>query len=194
MANHLTLSELNGIIQQVLNDAVGIQSFWVVADITEHTYKESNGYHYFELVEKDPHTNLIVAKIKGAAWGNASLKIKTFESITGQKFTNNIHVLAKVRVSYHKVYGLSVNLEDVDPSFTLGVIEARRQQTLLRLVTAYPEIVRKRGDIYHTRNAVLVLPPVISRLAVISSATSAGNEDFKHTLLHNPYGYPSCAK
>lgn len=188
-SSHLTLSQLNGIIQSKLNEAFFMQHFWIVADITEHSYKEKTGYHYFEFVEKDVRTNLIVAKIKGAAWGNASQKIKDFEKSTGQRFTNNIHVLAKVSINFHKVFGLSLELLEIDPSFTLGVIETKRQETLLRLVTSYPTIIQKRGDQYSTYNSSLELPPVISHLAVISSQTSAGNEDFKHTLKNNPYGY-----
>lgn len=161
----------------------------MVADVTEHSFKEGNGYHYFELVEKDTATNRIVAKIKAAAFGNASRKISTFEQVTGQKFTDNIQILAKVRVTFHSVFGLSLTLEDVDPHFTLGVIERRRQETLLRLSTDYPDFIRKEGEGYRTKNSLLELPPVISRIAVISSATSAGNEDFRHTLRHNQYGY-----
>nr|WP_181715771.1 exodeoxyribonuclease VII large subunit [Chryseobacterium sp.]QJS06496.1 Exodeoxyribonuclease VII, large subunit [Chryseobacterium sp.] len=188
-SSRLTLSQLNGIIQSKLNDVFFMQYFWIVADITEHSFKDKTGYHYFEFVEKDVITNLIVAKIKGAAWGNASQRIKDFEKSTGQIFTNNIHVLAKVSVNFHKVFGLSLELIEIDPSFTLGVIETKRQETLLRLVTSYPTIIQKRGEQYSTYNSSLELPPVISRLAVISSQTSAGNEDFKHTLMNNPYGY-----
>lgn len=186
---HISLSTLNGIIQSKLNEAFFMQQFWIVADITEHSFKEKTGYHYFEFVEKNVTTNLIVAKIKGAAWGNASQKIKDFEKSTGQRFTNNIHVLAKVSVNFHKVFGLSLELIEIDPSFTLGVIETKRQETLLRLVTSYPTIIQKRGEQYSTYNSSLELPPVISHLAVISSQTSAGNEDFKHTLINNSYGY-----
>jgi len=188
-SSRLTLYQLNGIIQSKLNDAFFMQHFWIVADITEHSFKEKTGYHYFEFVEKDVRTNLIVAKIKGAAWGNASQRIKDFEKSTGQRFTNNIHVLAKVSINFHKVFGLSLELLEIDPSFTLGVIETKRQETLLRLVTNYPAIIQKRGEQYITYNSSLELPPVISHLAVISSQASAGNEDFKHTLINNSYGY-----
>lgn len=188
-SSHLTLSQLNDIIQSKLNEAFFMQQFWIIADITEHSFKEKSGYHYFEFVEKDVRTNLIVAKIKGAAWGNASQKIKDFEKSTGQRFTNNIHVLVKVIINFHKVHGLSLNLIEIDPSYTLGVIETKRQETLSRLVTNYPTVINKKGDHYYTYNSSLKLPPVISHIAVISSQTSAGNEDFKHTLTNNSYGY-----
>ncbi|WP_373797534.1 exodeoxyribonuclease VII large subunit [Kaistella sp.] len=131
-----------------------MQHFWIVADITEHSFKQKTGYHYFEFVEKDVRTNLIVAKIKGAAWGNASQRIKDFEKSTGQRFTNNIQVLAKVSINFHKVFGLSLELLEIDPSFTLGVIETKRQETLLRLVTNYPIIIQKVGEEYKTYNSM----------------------------------------
>lgn len=188
-SSHITLSHLNGIIQDTITSSFSNRSFWVVADITEHSYKDATGYHYFEFVEKNPQTNTIIAKIKGAAWGDASKKIKRFEEITGQKFTNNINVLTRVSVSFHKVFGLTLNVEEIDPNFTLGVIEAKRQETLLRLLTNFPDVIQKRGNQYFTKNKSLPLPPVISKIAVISSKTSAGNEDFKHTLINNSYGF-----
>lgn len=81
-----------------------------MADITEYSFKEKTGYHYFEFVEKDVLTNLIVAKMKGAAWGNASQRIKDFEASSGRKFTNNIQVLAQVSINFHKVFRLSLEL------------------------------------------------------------------------------------
>jgi len=186
---HITLSQLNGIIQATLNNSFSLKYFWIVADVTEHSFKSSTGYHYFEFVEKDPGTNRISAKIKGAAWGGATLKIKEFENATGQKFTSNINVLVRVKVRYHPVFGLSLDLEDIDSNFTLGVIETKRQTTLNKLLSKYPDVVRREDDIFITRNSLLKLPRVISRIAIISSETSAGNEDFRHSMLHNPYGY-----
>ena len=109
--SHFTLSELNDLIQAAINGALGSRSFWIVANVTVHSHKVASGYHYFEFVEKDASTNRIVAKIKGSAWGSASQRIRVFETVTGRKFTNNMHVLVKVRVNYHKVYGLSLELE-----------------------------------------------------------------------------------
>lgn len=186
---HITLSQLNGIIQTTLNKSFNLKYFWIVADVTEYSFKSSTGYHYFEFVEKDQETNRISAKIKGAAWGGASLKIKEFENATGQRFTNNINVLVRVKVRYHPVFGLSLDLEDIDSNFTLGVIESKRQTTLQKLLSKHPDIVEKKDDIFVTRNSLLKLPPVISRIAIISSETSAGNEDFRHSLLNNSYGY-----
>ncbi|MGN6509121.1 MAG: exodeoxyribonuclease VII large subunit [Chitinophaga sp.] len=185
-ANHIRLSELNARISSVIETAFSTQQFWVIADITNHTFRPQKNYHNFELVEKD--ANGIIAKIAGQAWGTGSSRIRDFEQVTGQRFTNNINVLIRVNVTFHNVYGLSLELVDIDTNFTLGVLEQQRQATLAALVENN-DFIQKDGDRYITRNNQLKLPAVIQQIAVISSSTSAGGEDFKHTLQNNPFGY-----
>ncbi len=185
---YLRLSELNAAIAGVLGDAFGRHSFWLVADITSHTYKPTRQYHSFELVEKDEHAQQIVAKMSCKAWGLASGRIQKFEEQTGQRFGNDIHVLIRVQVSFHNVYGLSLNLLDIDAHFTLGVLARQRMATLERLV-AENAFIQKEGERFRTRNSELPLPHVIQKIALISSVTSAGAEDFKHTLQHNTQQY-----
>jgi exodeoxyribonuclease VII large subunit len=187
--NHIRLSELNGKINDAINRAFSSVTYWVIADVTNHTFRPHKNYHSFELVEKDPASSNIIAKMAGKAWGTGSGKIAHFEKVTGQRFTNDINVLVNVSVQYHPVYGLQVNINDIDPNFTLGVLEQQRQATLERLVTENPSFIRKVGATYQTRNNQLSLNPVIQKIAFISSKTSAGGEDFKHTLANNPYGY-----
>jgi exodeoxyribonuclease VII large subunit len=88
-------------------------------------------------------------------------------------------VLAQVSVSYHPVFGLSVNVKDIDPSFSLGERARVRQETIDRLTR----------DGLIRLNSQLPLPKVIQRIAVISSATAAGYGDFVNQLEQNPYGY-----
>jgi exodeoxyribonuclease VII large subunit len=186
---HLRLSELNAKIGEIISNTFASVNFWVIADITNHTFRAHKNYHNFELVEKDPHSSNIIAKIQGKAWGSGSVKISNFERITGQKFTNNINVLVNVSVKFHAIYGLQLTVNDIDVNFTLGLLEQQRRATLERLATENPSFIVKTGDQYITKNNQLQLNSVIQRIALISSRTSAGGEDFKHTLKHNPYGY-----
>jgi exodeoxyribonuclease VII large subunit len=78
---------------------------------------------------------------------------------------------------------------DIDTSFTVGLLEQQKQQTLLRLTTECAGFIRREGDRYVTRNNQLALNRVIQRLAVITSGNSAGYQDFRHTLEHNHFGY-----
>ena len=187
--HHIKLSELNKKIQAVIESNFNELTLWVIADITNHSFKEKTNCHYFDLVEKSENSNELIAKISGKAWGTGASKIREFERITGQKFTNNINVLVRVKVNYHVVFGLSLDILEVDVNFTIGVLEQQRQATLASLVANNPEVITKVGERYITRNAKIPLPMIIQRIAVVSSKTSAGNEDFKHTLLNNPYGY-----
>lgn len=185
----IKLSELTGQIQQAIDGVFGHKTFWVIADITNYTYKPQSNYHYFELVEKDQSAARIVAKVAGRAWGNASLNISNFEKATGQKFKNDINVLIQVSVQYNPAFGLQLNLLDIDTNFTLGRFEQQRKETLERLLRENQAFIKRAGDGYVTRNSSLVLNHVIQRIAVISSDTSAGFQDFKHTLEHNSFGY-----
>lgn len=186
---HIRLSELNGKIYDTLKQTFSNVTYWVIADVTSHTYRAQKNYHNFELVEKDPDSNNIIAKISGKAWGTGTSKIANFERVTGQKFTNNINVLVNVSIEYHPIYGLQINVIDIDTNFTLGVLEQQRQATLTKLLEENSLYIKKVGDQYYTKNNQLNLPMVIQKIAMVTSATSAGGEDFKHTLLNNQYNY-----
>lgn len=185
---YIRLSQLSEKIQDAISSRFRGQTFWVVADITSHSFKADKKIHYFELVEKAEKNSAITAKIMGKAWGEGAVHLSDFEKKTGQRFTNNLHVLVKVSVDYHPLYGLSVNVLDIDASFTLGVLEQQRNATLKRLV-AENDFIIKTAEGYSTLNSRLKLPLAIQRVAVISASNSAGNEDFRHTLEHNNFGY-----
>ncbi|MFH7018617.1 exodeoxyribonuclease VII large subunit [Flavobacterium sp. FlaQc-47] len=185
---YIRLSALNDMIHDTLNSRFAGQRFWVLADITNHSYKADKKIHYFELVEKAQNGNWITAKMMGKSWGGGALRIEEFEKNTGQVFTNNLHVLVQVSVDYHPLYGLSVSVLDIDSNFMLGILEQQRNATLERLVKEN-DFIQKEGDGYSTFNSRLKLPAVIQKVAVISSSSSAGNEDFRHTMQHNDFGY-----
>lgn len=187
--HYITLSQLAATIQGTIRNAFTGYSAWVVADITSHSFYPAKGYHYFDLVEKDPRSHQLTAKLSATAWGNGSMRIREFENVTGQRFSNDMQVLVKVAVEYHPVYGLKLSLLDIDPSFTIGMLEQQKQATLQRLLTECGDIVRKTPEGYITFNKQLSLSPVIQRIAVISSASSAGYQDFMHTLQANAYRY-----
>jgi exodeoxyribonuclease VII large subunit len=185
---YIRLSALNDMIHDTISAGFASQRFWVLADITNHSYKADKKIHYFELVEKAQDGNAITARMMGKSWGAGAVRIEEFEKNTGQAFTNNLHVLVQVSVDYHPLYGLSVSVLDIDSNFMLGILEQQRKATLERLVREN-DFIQKEGDGYSTFNSRLRLPAVIQRVAVISSSSSAGNEDFRHTMQHNDFGY-----
>lgn len=185
----IRLSELTSQIREAIDGVFGNRTFWVIADVTSHTYKAQSNYHYFELVEKDKSSSKILTRIAGRAWGNAAINISNFEQATGQKFKNDINVLVQVSVQYNPAFGLQLNLVDIDTNFTLGLFEQQRKETLERLLRENPDFIQLAGTQYITRNNCLSLNKVLQHIAVISSATSAGYQDFRHTLDHNAFGY-----
>jgi exodeoxyribonuclease VII large subunit len=185
----IRLSQLTSHISQAIKDAFSNKTFWVVADITNHSYKSKDNWHFFVLAEKQEGSNAIVAKLEAVAWKEGSSRILEFERMTGQKFTNDIHVLVKVIVDYNSLHGLKLTLVDIDPNFTIGALEQQKQAILHRLLTECHEYVQKIGDAYITRNNRLKLNFVIQRVALIGSSSSAGYEDFIHTLQKNTYQY-----
>jgi len=185
----IRLSELTTQISNAINGVFGSNTFWVVADVSNYTFKPQSNFHYFELVEKDKSSSKILAKISGRAWGNAAVNISNFEKATGQQFKNDINVLVQVAVQYNPAFGLQLNLLDIDTSFTLGRFEQQRKETLEKLLRDNPTFIRLEDGQYRTRNSDLQLNMVMQRIAVISSDTSAGYLDFKHTLATNTFGY-----
>jgi exodeoxyribonuclease VII large subunit len=185
----IKLSDLTRKVQQAISGMFAGQTYWIVADVTNYSRYEHKGYHYFDLVEKQEHSSTIIAKVAAVAWGVGAERIKEFEIVTGQQFKNDINILAKVSVTYHAVYGLQITLLDIDTNFTIGLLEQQKQQTLLQLLRDCPDFIQKSGNLYITRNNQLELNPVIQQIAVVTSANSAGYQDFKHTLDTNRFGY-----
>ncbi|MEO7522890.1 MAG: exodeoxyribonuclease VII large subunit [Ferruginibacter sp.] len=186
---HIKLSDLTRQIQKLINDHFFKKTYWVVGEISNLRYYPAKNYYFFDFVEKDADSNLVLTTVKTSAWSNAINSIKKFERITGQKFDNNIQVLLSVSVEYHITYGLKLNMLDVDPAFTLGNLEKQRQETLLKLVSANPGYIKLVDGEFITYNKSLLLNRVIQNIALIASESSDGYKDFKHELLNNEYHY-----
>jgi len=172
----LSVLQLTTHIQQVLEKELE-PLVWVVGELSDFR-QAPQGHVYFELVEKQG--NQVQAKIRANLWQFTYRSVAAkFEAVTGNSLKNGMKVLAQVSVTYHPVYGLSLNVKDIDPSFSLGERARIRQETIAKLT--------QEGSI--GKNARLLLPRVIQRIAIISSATAAGYGDFINQLDGNPQGY-----
>lgn len=174
-----SLFELNQMIRQQVSAAFPA-SVWVLAEISE-LRENANGHCYLELIEKDKATDRIVAKMKATIWASTYRLLKAyFESVVGESLKPGFMVLTSCTVEFHEVFGISLSINDIDPTFTLGEIASQRLQWLAQL--------ESEGML--TMNKQLTLSILPQRIAVISSATAAGYGDFIDQLHHNPYGYP----
>lgn len=185
----LKLSDLTGSIERMFQKFYDNKQFWVIADVTDHKYYSNKDHHYLALVEKKEGSNDIVSKISTVVWKEGSARIREFENTTGQQFKNSINVMVKVKVGYQSAYGLKLTIVDISTEFTIGVLEKHKQETLERLLKECPQYIKKSGEDYLSFNKELQFNAVIQRIAVVTSSSSAGYQDFQHTLDKNNFGY-----
>lgn len=153
------------------------QRLWVKAEISSLSRKQ-NGHCYLELSQSEGGG--VVAKTRATIWAfRWNMIDQRFRSVTGSSLEAGMEILASVQVSYHPLYGFSLNIDDIDPEFTLGANERRRQETIERLTREGLLDLQKR----------LRLPALPYSLAVISAPGAAGFGDFRHHLIDNEYGF-----
>jgi exodeoxyribonuclease VII large subunit len=176
MEGPISLLVLNQLIKNTLENYLDA-SYWVIAEIGE--IKQGTGGHaYLDLVEKQG--SQLSAKLRANIWSYSYRTIASrFNSVTGQNLRQGMKILAYATVTYHELYGISLNIKDIDPNYTLGERARQRQEILEKL----------KSEGLTELNKGLPLPTVPQRIAVISSATAAGYGDFINQLQNNVFGY-----
>lgn len=174
----LSLSELNGLVKRSIRNSLP-DTYWVQAELSD-VRSNYSGHCYLEFIQKDVSGNHLIAKARGTIWSNIYKMLKPyFEQETGQAFASGIKVLVRVSVDFHELYGYSLTVLDIDPTYTVGDMERKRREILRQL--------EEEGVI--DLNKELEMPLLPQRVAVISSATAAGYGDFCNQLANNPRGY-----
>jgi exodeoxyribonuclease VII large subunit len=178
MTEKLTLTELQLIIRDSLYTTLP-DFYWVIAEISE-IKENSAGHCYLELIEKHPIDKNVKSRIKAIIWSSRYRFLKSlFKNIAGDELREGFKILAKAKVEYHELYGLSLIISDIDPSFTIGEMAIKRQQIIQQL--------EKEG--IFSMNKELDFPLVPQRVAIISSNSAAGYTDFIRHLKENSFGY-----
>ena len=173
--NSLSLYELNNLVRSTLEMTM-CDEYWVHAEISE---LRENRHCYLEFAQKDALGNGLMAKARGQVWANRWAYLRShFENTTGQRLRVGMQVLVKVEVTFHELYGYSLNVLDIDPTYTLGDIARRRKEIMDKI----------RAEGIEDMNKELPLPRLIQRIAVISAATAAGYGDFSNQLHNNARG------
>ena len=170
-----SLSELCGYIQEVLENELP-ERYWVRAEIASMSVR---GHCYMELVEKADN-GILAAKVRATCWNNVYNLLSTyFIHETGQSLQVGLQVMLEVSVEFHAVYGLSLNIWNIDPTYTLGDLAKQRQATIRQLTE----------DGVLELQQTLKIPSLPRRIAVVSSADAAGYEDFYAQLKNNRFGF-----
>jgi len=173
---HYSLRELQLAVKARLGEAFPLP-VWVAAEISELKVNYS-GHCFLELVEKGGSNGVPCAKASAVIWRSLYGRLDAyFSSATGRRLEVGLKVLLRVTVSFHELYGFSLQIQDIDPNYTLGDWEQQRQQTIARL----------QQDGVWDMNRELTIPPAPQRVAVVSSASAAGYRDFNKELARSPY-------
>ena len=170
-----SLKELCDWIQEIVENDLP-NRYWVCAEIASMSVR---GHCYMELVEK-AENGVLAAKVRATCWSNVyHLLSAYFLQETGQSLHTGLQVMLEVSVEYHAVYGLSLNVWNIDPTYTLGDLAKQRQATIQQLTEDGVMDLQK----------ALQIPSLPRRVAVISSADAAGYGDFCDQLKHNRFGF-----
>ena len=164
---HLSLTEFNALIRETI--ALQFRhSYWITAELSD-VHVAANGHCYMTLIEKAEKSNQIVARANAHIWKSLYPMLSLlFRNGTGMELESGLKILAEVQIDFHDIYGLSLNIVGIDPTYTLGDQARQRQEILDQL--------EKDGVI--DLNKELPLPRPLNRIAVISSNGAAGYGDF----------------
>lgn len=170
----ISLFELNQLIKSVIEGSLP-ETFLIRAEISSFNVSK---HCYLTLIDKDGDTTR--AKVDAVIWASRFTVIADeFRKAAGVELAKGIKILFEASVSFHEVYGLKLNIINIDPSYTIGEMASKRREILERLI--------REG--LKERNRALEFPLVPRRIGIISSSKAAGYEDLITHLRENPYGY-----
>lgn len=172
-----SLLEVSRSIQKTLAERYK-SLYWIKAEMNKLNHYTHSGHCYPELVEKQD--GRIVAEIRSTLWKADYNRINNnFLRIAQEPLREGITMLFQASISYDPMYGLSLRIVDIDPTFTLGELEKEKLESIQKL---------KAAGIYASNKSV-PFPIVPKRLAIISVETSKGLSDFYKIINQNPWEY-----
>ena len=153
-------------------------SFWVKAEMNKLNHYTRSGHCYPDLVEKKD--GKVIAQIRANLWKYDFYRVNNnFLKVLKEPLKDGIKILFQAKVSFDPVYGLSLHILDIDPSFTLGDLEKEKMETIEKL----------RSENLFDRNKRLDFPLLPQNIAVISVETSKGYADFRRVIENNAWDY-----
>lgn len=173
---HFTLKQVAESIRKTIAERYS-RTYWVTAEM--HKLNQTRkGHCYPELVQKEDES--IVVEMRGTIWKQNFERIQQkFYEIVKEPLHDGMELLFHVKITYHPLYNIGLEIIDIDPNYTLGALQRERQETLERL--------NREGILNANQNLKMALVP--KRLAIISQADSKGYSDFVTLLNGHPKRY-----
>lgn len=160
----LKLSQLLDYVSQAVS-VLAETPAWVACEVLNIS---GHPHRYLELVEYDDNRRE-VAKTRGMIWKSDLGLLDRFTKSTGLQVTSGMKILVKAVPGFHPVYGLALTISDIDPTYTLGDMEAK-----VKMIRDH--LIEKN---WFDMNRGKAQPRDFTRVAVISPKEAAGLGDFR---------------
>jgi exodeoxyribonuclease VII large subunit len=184
----IRLSELNQLIQFSIENSFRGKTFDVIAEIGQVNIKTEKRQAFFELVEKGDSPGTFRARLSANLWRRFEI-IEEFEKLTGQTLNKGMEILLKVSIQFHPTFGLSAEVIQIDPQYTLGSLLLSKEKAILQLLQKYPDKLQRVNGRLHSLNQTHRIPEVIQNIALITAQQAEGGLDFLHELQNNRWNY-----
>jgi exodeoxyribonuclease VII large subunit len=167
-----SLKQLNLSLEKFIMNHFGSKQFWVTAEITKVTGK--SGHKYIELADSD--AGKLNAQTSAYMWAT---NYRSIEERIGSELYDILkpgnNALFLIKIEFHSIFGLKLNILDIDPTYTYGDIERKKQETI--------RLLKQEGLFLQQKS--IYLPTIAKRIAVIGSPETSGYRDFMNELRHN---------
>lgn len=140
---------------------------WTLVEVVE--LRSNAGHIYMGLSERDS-SGSVLAKTNAVIWQSvANLILPEFHHVTGAQLAPGIKLLVRARPVFKAQYGFSIEIDAIDPEYTLGDLEARKREIRERL----------QSEGVFTANRKLTPPWDFNTVLVVAPAGGAGLGDFQ---------------
>lgn len=154
------------------------RTYWIKAEMNKLNHYTHSGHAYPDLVEKK--NGKIVAEMRGTIWRSTYQRINAeFIKYLGEPLKDGITLVFEASITYHPMYGMGINISNIDVSYVLGELEKEKKESIAKL--------KKEG--LFDKNRQLPFPLLPKRIAIISVETSKGLSDFYKIIENNPWDY-----
>lgn len=172
-----SLAEVTASIERTIEGRYK-SAFWMTAEMNKLNFYKHSGHCYPDLIEKN--NDKVIAQIRATLWkGDYQTINRKFLTVLKEPLKDGIKILLLAKISFDALHGLSIQILDIDPGYTLGDLEKEKQDTINRL----------QSENIFNRNKSIALPLLPQRIAIISVETSKGYADFLQVINTNSWNY-----
>lgn len=176
--------ELNNVVKGILNREFP-DAIWIHGEIQDYNKNKYKQHIFFELCEKHPEIDQIIAKVTAVIFENKKDKIINLLKKPENRFElqDGIEVKLLCRVDlYPRSGNFMLIVEDIDPIYTIGKLAQNKQKIITEL--------KAKGML--DKNKILTIPIVALNIGLITSYDSAAYCDFLDELKKSSYGFKIC--